>query len=87
MDVGGGNGHDTLFMARLVGAMGRVWAFDIQERAISSDLATGGVGDSRMMWINSSILAKATAKHLRSVQRQPERIRKYFEHGPVRYAA
>ncbi len=32
-------------------------------------------------------LVKATAKHLRSVQRQPERIRKYFEHGPVRYAA
>ena len=32
-------------------------------------------------------LVRATAKHLRSVQRQPERIRKYFEHGPVRYAA
>ncbi|WP_342133666.1 IS630 family transposase [Hydrogenophaga sp. OTU3427] len=32
-------------------------------------------------------LVKATAHHLRSVQRQPERIRKYFEHGPVRYAA
>ena len=32
-------------------------------------------------------LAKATAKHLRSVQRQPERIRKYFEHATVRYAA
>jgi len=32
-------------------------------------------------------LLKATAHHLRSVQRQPERIRKYFEHGPVRYAA
>jgi transposase len=32
-------------------------------------------------------LVKAAAKHLRSVQRQPERIRKYFEHGPVRYAA
>jgi hypothetical protein len=32
-------------------------------------------------------LVKATAKHLRSVQRQPERIRKYFEHGPVRPAA
>ena len=30
---------------------------------------------------------KATAKHLRSVQRQPERIRKYIEHEPVRYAA
>lgn len=32
-------------------------------------------------------LVSATASHLRSVQRQPERIRKYFEHGPVRYAA
>jgi transposase len=32
-------------------------------------------------------LANAAAKHLRSVQRQPERIRKYFEHEPVRYAA
>lgn len=32
-------------------------------------------------------LVKATARHLRGVQRKPERIRKYFEHGPVRYAA
>lgn len=32
-------------------------------------------------------LVKATARHLRSVQRRPERIRKYFEHEPVRYAA
>jgi transposase len=32
-------------------------------------------------------LVKATSQHLRSVQRQPERVRKYFEHGPVRYAA
>ena len=32
-------------------------------------------------------LVKATARHLRRVQRQPERIRKYFEHEPVRYAA
>lgn len=29
-------------------------------------------------------LAKATARHLRSVQRQPERIKGYFQHGPVR---
>jgi hypothetical protein len=29
----------------------------------------------------------ATARHLRSVQRQPQRIKKYFEHDPVRYAA
>jgi transposase len=32
-------------------------------------------------------LVKATSKHLRSVQRQPERIRRYFEHEPVRHAA
>ena len=32
-------------------------------------------------------LLKAAAKHLRRVQRQPERIKSYFEHEPVRYAA
>jgi transposase len=32
-------------------------------------------------------LVKATSKHLRSVQRQPARIKRYFEHEPVRYAA
>jgi tRNA U34 5-methylaminomethyl-2-thiouridine-forming methyltransferase MnmC len=32
-------------------------------------------------------LVKATAQHLRSVQCQPDRIRSYFEHEPVRYAA
>ena len=32
-------------------------------------------------------LARGASKHLRSVQRQPSRIKSYFEHGPVRYAA
>lgn len=32
-------------------------------------------------------LVKATTEHLRSVQRQPERIRQHFEHDPVGYAA
>jgi transposase len=32
-------------------------------------------------------LVKPTAVHLRSVQRQPAPIKKYFKHGPVRYAA
>ncbi|MGC3525902.1 IS630 family transposase [Pseudomonas aeruginosa] len=36
---------------------------------------------TKLQWV------KATARHLRSVQRQPQRIRKYFEHDPVRYAA
>ena len=32
-------------------------------------------------------LIKTTSRHLRSVQKQPQRIRCYFEHPPVRYAA
>lgn len=32
-------------------------------------------------------LVTAASKHLRSVQRKPERIRKYVEHEPVHYAA
>jgi transposase len=32
-------------------------------------------------------LVKATISHLRSVQRLPERVRRYFLHVPVRYAA
>jgi transposase len=32
-------------------------------------------------------LIKATVSHLRSVQKQLEPIRLYFQHGPVRYAA
>ena len=31
-----GNGHDTLFLAELVGEKGKVYAFDIQEKAIHS---------------------------------------------------
>lgn len=32
-------------------------------------------------------LVKPTARHLRSVQREPQRIMNYFEHEPIRYAA
>ncbi len=31
-----GNGHDTLFLARLVGPGGKVWAFDLQEQALAN---------------------------------------------------
>ncbi|HTP66794.1 MAG TPA: class I SAM-dependent methyltransferase [Geobacteraceae bacterium] len=34
-----GNGHDTLFLARLVGPCGRVWAFDLQEQALANTRA------------------------------------------------
>ncbi|MFA6948579.1 MAG: class I SAM-dependent methyltransferase [Eubacteriales bacterium] len=31
-----GNGHDTLWLSRGVGASGHVWAFDIQQKALDS---------------------------------------------------
>lgn len=34
IDATAGNGHDTLFLARLVGNQGRVFSFDIQQEAI-----------------------------------------------------
>ena len=36
VDATAGNGHDTLFMAQLVGEMGKVYAFDIQQSAIEN---------------------------------------------------
>lgn len=36
VDATMGNGNDTLFLARLVGDKGRVYAFDIQERALQN---------------------------------------------------
>ncbi|NLN06493.1 MAG: methyltransferase domain-containing protein [Firmicutes bacterium] len=36
VDATCGNGHDTVFLAELVGAAGRVYAFDIQEKAIAA---------------------------------------------------
>ncbi|MHB1421487.1 MAG: tRNA (mnm(5)s(2)U34)-methyltransferase [Bacillota bacterium] len=35
VDATAGNGHDTLFLARIVGTRGRVYAFDVQERALA----------------------------------------------------
>ena len=34
VDATAGNGHDTLFLARLAGPEGRVFAFDVQEAAL-----------------------------------------------------
>lgn len=36
IDATVGNGHDTLFLAQQVGADGRVFGFDIQEKALAS---------------------------------------------------
>jgi SAM-dependent methyltransferase len=39
VDATCGNGHDTLFLAELVGSTGMVWGFDIQESAITATAA------------------------------------------------
>lgn len=36
LDLTAGNGHDTLALARLVGAGGQVWAFDLQPAALEA---------------------------------------------------
>ena len=36
VDATMGNGHDTLFLCQLVGERGRVYAFDVQEKAVES---------------------------------------------------
>lgn len=36
IDATMGNGHDTLFLSRLVGDTGKVYAFDIQQQALDS---------------------------------------------------
>lgn len=36
IDATVGNGHDTLFLARLVGATGKVYGFDIQQQALDN---------------------------------------------------
>lgn len=36
IDATCGSGRDTLFLARLVGSAGRVWAFDVQDGALAA---------------------------------------------------
>lgn len=39
IDATAGNGHDTLFLAQMVGGTGRVFSFDIQEDAVEATRA------------------------------------------------
>lgn len=48
IDATMGNGHDTLFLCRLVGDAGRVYAFDVQAQAVENTrarLTENGVSD------------------------------------------
>jgi precorrin-6B methylase 2 len=52
IDATAGNGHDTLFLSRLVGEAGRVWAFDVQEAAVLETrrrLAEAGVANATVI--------------------------------------
>jgi predicted methyltransferase len=55
VDATCGNGQDTLLLAELVGAAGRVWAFDIQEAALAKTgarLAAAGL-ESRVVMVHA----------------------------------
>ncbi|MED5417866.1 MAG: class I SAM-dependent methyltransferase [Verrucomicrobiota bacterium] len=57
IDATAGNGHDTLFLARLVGPDGQVTAFDVQEDAISATrthLLGNGITDDRVVLVHGS---------------------------------
>lgn len=57
VDATAGNGHDTVFLAKLVGAGGRVFAFDIQEEALAAtraNLDAAGVPSERVSLIRES---------------------------------
>jgi len=48
IDATMGNGHDTLFLCNLVGETGRVYAFDVQEKAVENTgkrLSDAGMAD------------------------------------------
>jgi 16S rRNA C1402 N4-methylase RsmH len=47
VDATVGNGHDTLFLARLVGEQGRVYGFDIQQQAL--DAATRRLQEQQVL--------------------------------------
>jgi len=55
VDATVGNGHDTLFLAKLVGDSGHVYGFDIQQQAIdnSRDYLTNQQLDDRVTLIHS----------------------------------
>lgn len=61
IDATAGNGHDTLFLAELVGPTGRVWAVDIQADAIARTQLR--VGE----WIDRVELHRADHANLKSI--------------------
>lgn len=66
IDATAGNGHDTLFLAGLVGAEGRVYAFDVQPEAIEATrarLESAGLADRVELFGQCHSLMGAVAEH------------------------
>ncbi|MCX6854568.1 MAG: methyltransferase domain-containing protein, partial [Verrucomicrobia bacterium] len=52
LDATAGNGHDTLFLSRLVGDAGHIWAFDLQEAAVTETkrrLSDAGISNAHII--------------------------------------
>ncbi|MBR6185581.1 MAG: class I SAM-dependent methyltransferase [Clostridia bacterium] len=68
IDATMGNGHDTLFLCRLVGETGRVYAFDVQAAAVEN---------TRKRLLDAGVLSRA-ALYCLGHERMAENVR-----GPV----
>ena len=71
VDATMGNGHDTLFLAEQVGSSGRVYAFDIQQKAVESTgllLREHGMSDRVSLFCRShSVMAETVPEKVSAV--------------------
>lgn len=72
VDATCGNGNDTLFLSKLVGENGHVYAFDIQQQAIETTKQT---------------LQKENIKHVTCIQDSHARIDQYLRNNSNQIAA
>lgn len=81
VDLTAGNGHDTAFLCRMVGAPGRVVAFDIQHQALQRTAERLQEQGTRVTWAASEGPPAAPGALL--VAACHSRLERYVE-GPVR---
>lgn len=70
VDATAGNGHDTIFLANLVGDTGKVYAFDIQEEALRmSRQRIEGAGHTNVSFIldTHEHIQKYVTEHVKAV--------------------
>ncbi|WP_342528798.1 class I SAM-dependent methyltransferase [Chryseomicrobium sp. FSL W7-1435] len=70
VDATAGNGHDTLFLAKLVSESGRVFAFDIQTEAIQATqarLQQAGITNAELVLAGHERMAEFVPQNVRAV--------------------